>query len=73
LGITNIHDTIHGFDEKKKVIGTAYTIRGPQQTTVFDIFSSLQDACSKFATCHKTIKKYSATGDIYKGYIWKLT
>jgi phage anti-repressor protein len=45
----------------------------PLTKEVVENFSSLQDACSKFATCHKTIKKYSATGDIYKGYIWKIS
>ena len=45
----------------------------PQTKEVVESFSSLQDACSKFATCHKTIKKYSDSGDIYKGFIWRLS
>lgn len=45
----------------------------PQTKEVIEKFSSLQDACSKFATSHKTLKKYSASGDIYKGFIWRLS
>lgn len=44
----------------------------PLTSQVIETYSCLQDVCSKFTTSHKTIRKYSATGDIYKGYIWKL-
>jgi hypothetical protein len=39
---------------------------------VVETFQCLQDACAKFGTCHKTIQKYSETGNLYKGYKWRI-
>jgi phage anti-repressor protein len=44
----------------------------PKTKEVITTFESKQDVCSKLGICQKTITKYSTSGNIYKGYIWKL-
>jgi phage anti-repressor protein len=44
----------------------------PKTKEVITTFESKQDVCSKLGICQKTITKYNASGNIYKGYIWKL-
>lgn len=44
----------------------------PKTKEVIETFESKQDVCSKLCVCQKTIAKYSASGNIYKGYIWKI-
>lgn len=39
---------------------------------VVETFECLQDACSKFGVCHKTIKTKSRTNETYKGYKWSI-
>lgn len=39
---------------------------------VLETLSSLQETCSKFKTCHKTLKKKSDTKEEYKGYKWRV-
>jgi hypothetical protein len=39
---------------------------------VIETFQCLQDVCVKFGTCHKTIQKYSETGNLYKGFKWRI-
>jgi phage anti-repressor protein len=44
----------------------------PLTNEVVEIYACLQDACVQFATCHKTLKKYSESGKPYKGYKWRV-
>jgi phage anti-repressor protein len=44
----------------------------PTTGEVLETLSSLQEACSKFKTCHKTLKKKSDTEKEYKGYKWRV-
>jgi phage anti-repressor protein len=39
---------------------------------IVETFQCLQDVCVKYGTCHKTIQKYSETGNLYKGYKWRI-
>jgi hypothetical protein len=44
----------------------------PTTGEVLETLSSLQEACSKFKTCHKTLKKKSDTEKAFKGYKWRV-
>ena len=44
----------------------------PVTHTVLERYDCIQDVCSQFKTCHKTIHKMSTSGDIYKGFKWKV-
>ena len=44
----------------------------PVTHTVLERYDCIQDVCSQFKTCHKTIHKISTSGDIYKGFKWKV-
>lgn len=44
----------------------------PETNNVIETYSCIQDVCNLYLTCHKTIKKISNSGDIYKGFIWKI-
>lgn len=39
---------------------------------VIAIFQCLQDAYAKYGICYKTLKKYSDSGNLYQGFIWKI-
>lgn len=44
----------------------------PNTGEVLETYTCLQDACKQFRTCHKTLKKKSESGAIYKGYRWRV-
>jgi len=44
----------------------------PETNNVIETYNCLQDVCNIYKTCHKTIKKASDSGDIYKNFIWKI-
>lgn len=44
----------------------------PKTGEVLETLTSLQEACSKFKTCHKTLKIKSDTKKEYKGYKWRV-
>ena len=44
----------------------------PVTHTVLERYDCIQDVCSQFKTCHKTIHKMSTSGDIYMGFKWKV-
>jgi phage anti-repressor protein len=44
----------------------------PVTHTVLERYDCIQDVCSQFKTCHKTIHKMSESGDIYRGFKWKV-
>jgi phage anti-repressor protein len=44
----------------------------PVTHTVLERYDCIQDVCSHFKTCHKTIHKMSESGDIYRGFKWKV-
>lgn len=44
----------------------------PLTNEVLETYACLHDACVKFATSHKTLKKYSDSGKSYKGYKWRV-
>lgn len=44
----------------------------PETNSVIETYSCIQDVCNIYRTCHKTIKKNSESGDIYKKFIWKI-
>lgn len=44
----------------------------PMNNTIFKTFQCIQEVCDAFNCCHKTVKDRCKTGDIFKGYIWKL-
>jgi hypothetical protein len=39
---------------------------------VIETFQCLQDAYAKYGICHKTLKKYSDSGNLYMGFKWKI-
>lgn len=39
---------------------------------VVETFQCLQDAYAKHGICHKTLKKYSDSGNLYRGFKWKI-
>lgn len=44
----------------------------PDTHNVIETFECIQDVCNQYRICHKTIKKVSESGDIYKKFIWKI-
>jgi hypothetical protein len=44
----------------------------PISKEVLETFTCLQDACSKFRTCHRTLKIKSENGEPYKGFKWRV-
>lgn len=44
----------------------------PDTNDVLETYSCIQDVCNLFRTCHKTLYKFSKSGDIYKNYIWRI-
>lgn len=44
----------------------------PNTNNVLETYSCIQDVCSLYKICHKTLNKMNASGDIYKGFIWKI-
>lgn len=44
----------------------------PETDNVLETFQCIQDVCSQYKTCHKTIHKLNKSGDIYKGYKWRI-
>lgn len=44
----------------------------PVTHDVLQTYTNIQEVCSSFNTCHKTIHKYSQSGDIYKGFMWNI-
>ena len=44
----------------------------PITNEVLQKYDCIQDVVTLFRTSHKTINKLSISGDIYKGYIWKI-
>lgn len=44
----------------------------PETNEVLETYACIQDVCSKHRICHKTVNKISASGDIYKGFKWRL-
>jgi phage anti-repressor protein len=45
----------------------------PISNEVLETYFCIQDVCSMYRTCHKTIHKASKTGEIYKGFKWNIT
>jgi phage anti-repressor protein len=45
----------------------------PDTDEVLEVYPCIQDVCSIYRTCHKTIHKVSNSGEIYKGYKWNIT
>lgn len=44
----------------------------PSTDQILETYNCIQDVCSKFKTCHKTIHKACASGDLYRGYKWRV-
>jgi phage anti-repressor protein len=44
----------------------------PETHNILETFECIQDVCNQYRICHKTIKKVSESGDIYKKFIWKI-
>lgn len=44
----------------------------PDTNEVIKTFSCIQDVCHDHRICHKTLNKLSKTGDIYKGFKWRI-
>jgi phage anti-repressor protein len=44
----------------------------PDSDSVLETFKCIQDVCSKYKTSHKTVHKVSKSGDIYKGFKWRV-
>jgi phage anti-repressor protein len=44
----------------------------PETEEVLEEYSCIQTICSKFRTSHKTIHKVCKTGDIFKGFKWRV-
>ena len=45
----------------------------PVTNEVVETYTCMQDVCSIYKTCHKTIHKVSKSGDIYRGFKWIIT
>jgi hypothetical protein len=44
----------------------------PMTMTVLETYPCIQDVCNAYSCCHKSIKQSSASGNIFKNFIWKL-
>ena len=44
----------------------------PLTNTVLETYPCIQDVCNAFSCCHKSIKQASATGNIFKNFVWKI-
>lgn len=42
----------------------------PDTLEVLETFMCIQDICTKYRMCHKTVNTITKSGDIYKGYKW---
>ncbi len=43
----------------------------PDTNQVIEVYACIQDVCSIYKTCHKTINNACKSGNIYKGFQWK--
>lgn len=44
----------------------------PQTNKVLETFKCIQDICNIYSCCHKSIKRASASGDMFKGFKWNI-
>ncbi len=58
---------------KKSVTSSKVVDRiDPHSMTVVETYGAIQDVVSAFRTSHKKLNEVSNSGDIYKGYVWKV-
>jgi hypothetical protein len=72
----SLKQTYHGIIPEPKRIATCSKVVqqiDPFTNNVVETYQCMQDVCSKFKCCHKSINKASASGNIFKGFKWNVT
>jgi len=57
---------------RSKTSSKAVMCVDPATDEVIKTFGSIQDVCDFYKCAYKTVKERCKTGDIYKGYKWKM-
>jgi hypothetical protein len=71
-----LKDTYKGeLPDKQRALTCSKKIQrvDPVTNEVVETYTCIQDVCSIYKTCHKTIHKVSKSGDIYRGFKWIIT
>jgi len=60
--------------EAKRIMTCSRVVQRIDPTTnkVVETYTCMQDVCNLYKCCHKSINKASESGNIFKGFVWKI-